>query len=115
MRPAISSRSRNRSTECELHAALAAELIHQDAGAGISFHVLEEQRWPAGSAVRPGIESRLRNTVRDLRDFEQWIDFFADAAQFAGFIEDFDPLSEVVAGQVGSPVEVSGLTIAGSR
>jgi hypothetical protein len=46
----------------------------------------------------------FRNAVGDLGDFEKGRDFLADATQFAGFVEELDPVSEVVAGQGGGSV-----------
>jgi hypothetical protein len=71
-------------------------LIHEDAGAGIAFDVFEEE---CRAAAR-----RLRHAVGDLRHFEDRVYFFAYAFELAGFIEGFDPFSEIVADQGFSPV-----------
>jgi hypothetical protein len=90
--------------EGERHAAFGAELVDEDFVAGVAGDVFEEEGWAAGFCFGVAVEAGLRDTVGDLGDFEIGRDFFADAAELAGFIEDFDPVSEVVAGQVGSPV-----------
>jgi hypothetical protein len=65
----------------------------------MSFDVFEEEGGAAGFRFGVAVEAGLRGAVGDLGDFEKWVDFFADAAKFAVFVEDFDPVSEVVAGQ----------------
>jgi hypothetical protein len=77
----------------------------------MSFDVFEEEGGAAGFRFGVAVEAGLRGAVGDLGDFEKWVDFFADAAKFAVFVEDFDPVSEVVAGQVGLSGVGSFLTI----
>jgi hypothetical protein len=83
-------------------------LIDEDARAGKAFDVFEKER---GTAGLTGAAVKFRDAVGDLGDFEKRGDFFADAAKFAGFIQEFDPVSEVVAGQGGAPWLDSILTI----
>ncbi len=66
------------------HAAIAAELVHQDAGAGIAFHVLEQQRRAAG--VR-GSLPHLGAAVGDLCHLQNGIDLDLDALQFPCLVE----------------------------
>jgi len=66
----------------------------------MAFDVLEEK---GGAAGFGRASTGFRDAVSDLGDFEEGRDFFADAAELAGFVEEFDPVSEVVAGQGFSP------------
>ena len=68
----------------------------------MALDVFEQEGGAAGFRSGVAVEAGLRDSVGDLGDFEIRIDFFTDAAEFAGFVEDFDPVSEVVAGQGGS-------------
>jgi hypothetical protein len=47
------------------------------------------------------VETRFRDAVGDFGNLEQRRDFFADPAELTGFLEEFDPVSQVVAGQGG--------------
>ena len=53
--------------EGEIHAALAAELVHQDSGAGVAFDVLEEE---GGAAGLDAVAAELGGAVGDLGHFE---------------------------------------------
>jgi hypothetical protein len=57
---------------------------------------------PTPQRVRAG-DPELNDAVGNFGDFEVGRDFFTNAAELAGFIEELDPVSEVVAGQGGSP------------
>jgi len=70
----------------------------------MALDVLEEKGRAAGFCFGVAVEAGLRDTVSDLGDFEKWVNFFTDAAEFAGFVEESDPVSEVVAGQGVSPM-----------
>ena len=69
--------------EGQSHAPLAAELVDEDLVAGMAFDVFKEQRRAAA----------LGYAVGDLGDFQLRRNFFADALQFAGFFESFDPVA----------------------
>jgi hypothetical protein len=71
--------------ERELHAALAAELVHQDAAAGVSLDILKQQSRPAGSALCFG------HPVGDFSDLEDGIHRFVDVFQLSGLIQRLDP------------------------
>ena len=45
----------------------------------------------------------LADAVGDFGDFELGRDFFADALEFAGFFEGFDPVAQIVVGQGVAP------------
>jgi hypothetical protein len=92
--------------EGELHAAFGTELIDEDAGSGETFEAFKEQCWAAGRYFGAAVEARLRDAIGNFGDFEQGRDFLADAAELAGFIEEFDPVSEVVEGQGGVSVVI---------
>jgi hypothetical protein len=66
----------------------------------MALDVFEEESRTAGFA-RAAVG--FRDAVGDLGNFEDGIDGFADAAELAGLIEEFNPVSEVVAGQGISP------------
>ena len=78
--------------EGQLHAALGAELVHQDFGAGVAGDVLKEQGRAAGFGCA---FVELGGAVGDLGHFQMWADGFADAAEFAGFVELGDPIAKV--------------------
>jgi hypothetical protein len=67
----------------------------------MTLDVFEKEGGTAGFCFGVTVKAGLRDSVGDLGDFEIGRDFFTDAPEFAGFVEDFDPVSEVVAGQVG--------------
>jgi uncharacterized protein YcfJ len=73
MRLAISSREPESGSraEGELHAAVGAELIDEDAGTGVGFDVFEEEGGAAGGYFGAAGEAGFRDTVGDLGDFEQ--------------------------------------------
>ena len=60
--------------ERELHAALAAELVHQDLRAGVAFDVFEEQGGTSGFECA---SAELGGAVGDLGHLEVGIDFDA--------------------------------------
>jgi hypothetical protein len=68
----------------------------------MALDVFEKEGGAAGFGFRVAVKAGLRDAIGDLGDFEVGRDFFTDAAEFAGFVEDFDPVSEVVVGQGGS-------------
>jgi len=86
-------------------------LIDENAGAGMAFDVFEEEGGASWRYFGAAIEAGFADAVGDFGDFEQGGDFLADAAELAGFIEEFDPVSEVVAGQGGRSVEGFKTTI----
>jgi hypothetical protein len=88
--------------EGELDAAFGAELIDEDACAGKAFDVFEKKGRASRGYFGAAVEAGLADAVGDFGDFEQGGNFCADAAELAGFIEEFDPVSEVVEGQGGS-------------
>jgi hypothetical protein len=69
----------------------------------VALDVFEEESGTAGFYFGVTVVAGFRDAVGDLGNFEHGIDGFADAAEFAGLIEEFDPVSEVVAGQGISP------------
>jgi hypothetical protein len=77
----------------------------------MALDVFEKEGGAAGFGFRVAVKAGLRDAIGDLGDFEVGRDFFTDAAEFAGFVEDFDPVSKVVAGQVGLSGVGSFLTI----
>ena len=86
--------------EGQLHAPLAAELVHQHAGSAIALHILEEQR---RTTRRPTALAGFRNPVGDLSDLQDRINFFADAFELASLVKSLDPLPQVVVCQSSSP------------
>jgi hypothetical protein len=76
--------------EGELHAALGAELVNEDAGAWEAFDVFEEE---GGAACSLSAASGFAHAIGNLGDFEEGRDFLADAAELAGFVEELDPVS----------------------
>ena len=69
--------------ECQLHAAQAAELVHQDGRAGVAFDVFEEEGRAScfcGAAVEFG------GAVGDLGHLEVRVNFDGDALELAGFL-----------------------------
>jgi hypothetical protein len=100
-----------------LHAGFGAELVDEELVAGVTFYVLEEQggaAWlyrfvvPTQAKRRLGWGTLFRgdsfaDSVCDLRDFKDGIDFGLNAFEFAGAIEGGDPLAEVDEGQRASP------------
>ena len=93
--------------ERELHAALAAKLVHQDATTGVSFDVLKQQGGSAGRALCFG------HSVGDFSDFENRIHGLVDVLQFARLVERFDPTPQVVVCQSGSLLTI--LSVSGER
>ena len=81
--------------EREAHAAGRAELVDQEFGAGIALQVFEEKRFAANDAVfiLAVFAFAFGNAVGNLCDFQDRISFSADAFQFAGSIEGFDPVA----------------------
>ena len=79
------------------HAAFGAELINQQLGSRIAFHVLEKQCRPAGTMLTTG--PPFGDPIRDLGDLQHRIGFRLDALQFSRFVERGDPISQVVVGQ----------------
>ena len=79
------------------HTALRAELVDEDAGAGMPFDVLEEQRRAAGTvgAARPP----LGDAVGNLGDLQNGIGFGLDALQFSGLFQRGNPFPQVLIGQ----------------
>ena len=75
----------------QLHAALGAELVHQDAGSGIVHDVLKEQRGAAGAAFCRG--GQLGGAVGDLGHFEVGRDGLSHGGQLAGAVEASDPVA----------------------
>src|SRR6266404_1216412 len=67
----------------------------------MALEVLEKQRFPADSSL-PVFGLTLRNPVGDLRDLQNRVRFRADTFQFAGSVECFDPLPQIVVGQNSS-------------
>jgi hypothetical protein len=65
----------------------------------VTFDVFEEKGGSAGARFGGTAEAGFADAVGDFRNFEDWGDFFADAAELAGFVEEMDPVSEVVGGQ----------------
>jgi hypothetical protein len=47
--------------------------------------------------------ARFRNPVRNLRDFQDGVYFFAESLQLAGAIQLRDPVTQIVIGQVLLP------------
>ena len=86
----------------ELHAALAAELVHENSVAWVSLDVVEQES-RATRSVPATMLAEFRNAVGDFRDFEDRVHWFVDMLQLTRFIEGFDPLPEVVVGQTKSP------------
>ena len=82
--------------ERELHAAFAAELVHEDARSGIAFDVLEEQRRTSGFC---GASAELGGAVGDFCHLKDGIDFGGDALQFSSFVELLNPVAKIVVGQ----------------
>ncbi len=74
------------------HTAFAAELVHQNAGAGMTFDILKQQRWPAlvGRAA-----THFRGAISDLCHLEVWIDLNANTFQFAAFVQLRNPFAQV--------------------
>ena len=88
------------------HAPLAAELVDEDLVAGMTFHVLEQQRRTAGSeVVRTSgggslpARSALRHPIGDLGDLQFRRDFLADPPQFAILLQGPDPVAQIVVSQ----------------
>ena len=91
------------------HAALAAELVDEYFLAGVAFYVFKEQRRAAARVslrcfFAPVPSRHFDDAVSDLGDLELRRDFFADAAELAGFLECFDPVAQIVKGQRFAPV-----------
>ena len=76
--------------ESEVHAALAAELVHQDARAGVAFDVFEEEGGATGFGCAA---AELGGAVGDLGHLEDGVYFGGDAFEFAGFLECLDPVA----------------------
>ena len=76
--------------EREAHTEGGSELVDQELGAGITFQVFEEESFAANGAV---FTCALGNAVGNFRDFEDRVGFAADALEFAGTIECFDPVA----------------------
>ena len=77
--------------ERETHAALGAELVHQDLRALVAGDVFEEQRGASGlGSSLPG----LGGAVGDLGHLEDGGDLGGDALQLASFIERLDPVAQ---------------------
>ena len=83
--------------ERELHAALGAELVHQDAGAGMTRDVFEQQRGSAGSPGGDG--GHFGGAVGDLGHLEIRRDRLSDRVQFAGAVQPGDPFAKVLISQ----------------
>jgi len=69
----------------------------------VAFDVFKEESRAAGFRFGSSPVPGFRDAVGDLGDFERGRDFFANAFELAGFVEDLDPVSEVVAGQCVPP------------
>jgi hypothetical protein len=76
--------------EGETHAAFAAELVHQDACAGVAFDVFEEEGGASGIGCA---SSEFGGAVGDLGHLEDGVYFGGDALEFAGFLKLFDPVA----------------------
>ena len=70
-----------------------AELVHQDARAGVAGDVFEEQRRAAGP--RLAVATQLGRAVGDLGHFEVGGDGLFDAAKFTGLVDASDPFAKV--------------------
>jgi hypothetical protein len=88
--------------ERQVHAAERAVLVHEDPSAGIAGDVLEEEGRAAGFVSSL---PKLGGAVGDLSHLEVRADRFADAAEFAGFVELPDPFAKVGIGQWKAPDE----------
>ncbi len=87
--------------ERQLHAPLAAELVHQHPAARVSLDVLKQQRGAAWGILRICLLALLGHSVSDLGDFENGVHRLVDVLQFASFIERLDPGPQVVVCQSG--------------
>ena len=76
--------------EGEAHAAFAAELVHEDVGAGMAFYVFEEEGGAAGFGCAA---AELGGAVGDLGHLEDGVYLGGDAFEFAGFFECLDPVA----------------------
>src|SRR5208282_3659300 len=75
------------------------ELVDKKLRAGVALQVLEEQSFPANVSLPI---PTFRNPVGNFRDLQNRVRFRADALQFAGSVECFDPIPQIVVGQNSS-------------
>jgi hypothetical protein len=80
----------------QLHSAFAAELVHQDAGFGIAFDILEEQGRTSGFCRA---SAEFGGAVGDFCHLKDWVDFCGDALQLSGFVELLNPFAKIVVSQ----------------
>ena len=84
--------------EGEVHAAFAAELVHQDSGAGMAFYVFEEECGAAGFGCA---SAELGGAVGDLGHLEVWGTTSAVMRLSSpAFSSVLDPVAQVGVGQL---------------
>ncbi len=75
----------------ETHAALAAELVHQDLRAGIAGDVFEEESGASGAV---GSLSEFGGAIGNLCHLEDGRDFGGDAFEFSSFSKSRQPVAQ---------------------
>jgi len=84
--------------EGQLHAAEAAELVHEDLCAGVAFYVFEQE---SRTSCFWSAFAEFGGSVGDLGHFKIRGDFDSDALELAGFFEGLDPVAQIGVGQFG--------------
>jgi hypothetical protein len=85
--------------ERQPHPPRRSKLVDEKLRSGIALQVLEQQSLAADVPCR---SLTLRNPVGNLGNFQNRVRFRADALQFAGSVERFDPVPQIVVGQNSS-------------